>query len=414
MTNITTEQARTRFTSISPSLQDAVFSVQTAEIIGAVMKQNNVSEEKSAGIAEVVGLVFLGFMHPEELAQEIASRTGIPLPVAKAVSDSLANRIFNALRSDLDKTYAPALHPHEMPEPPPMSFGDIKRPSTPPLPPSAPSDGSIRSPLSSIMTPRVGTPPAPAFTPRAMNTPFFSSGANRVEPPPLSSRPIPTMPAQISAPTSTLKPIPTPMDSEPTPMMLHEEVVMKPIRPPSSFNLNISSLPKTLDAKPKEAAPVKPAFLELGSSPAQVPEGSMGGQAKVPRVVHYTELRTPLPQTTTPQTPSADFPRPGSGQAGQAGTREIHEITAIPSAPPIKPAPAPSAPTVAQPLKPQTLSSPVRMNDVAPRIVPQPYAGPTRTEPPTLRKDFTAPPPPPPPPPPPIGGPLRPPTPPRV
>ncbi|OGY99783.1 MAG: hypothetical protein A2945_02190 [Candidatus Liptonbacteria bacterium RIFCSPLOWO2_01_FULL_52_25] len=434
MPTITQEQARTRFTSLPPSLQNAIFSVQTADVIDSITQQNNVSDEKASGIAEAVGLVLLGFIHPEELAQEIASRTGIAPQAAQAIATSLNNRICGPLKTDIDKAYAPKLQAHEMPEPAPVAFGDIKRPSAPPTPPPPPVGGSSGpppvpspsklsegSPGGQAKIPAMPVPPLPSSgatmpKPIASSTPSASLPVvSRVEPrpnpfpptsavpppiipppSPFSSRSIPTTPASIPTPTpkpltpplSSLAPTPkpTPTNGEPAlvpsvvegPMMLHEEVVMKPIRPPSSFNLNIASLPKSLDAKPKETIPVKPAVLELGNAaPFSSSQKTSAPEVKMPRVVHYTELRTPLSKNEP-----APAKNPLSGMmVSQTEDREVHEITASTSSPQAA-TPSPSLTRPPSNMPP----TPLNINLSAPPAVSRVTPPPARIEPPTANR----------------------------
>ncbi|MDE2019654.1 MAG: hypothetical protein KGJ13_04915 [Patescibacteria group bacterium] len=113
MTTITTEQARTRYVTLPPALQDAVFSEQTAEIIAATLEKFHISEERGDQIPVLVGWVLLGFLHAEDLADEIAAAAMIPKPLAKEVADSLSNKIFEPLRADLSKFHAPVPNPME-------------------------------------------------------------------------------------------------------------------------------------------------------------------------------------------------------------------------------------------------------------------------------------------------------------
>jgi len=111
MFTITTEQARNRFTTLPPTLQDAVFSEQTAEIIASTIEKFHLSEERAEEIPTLVGWVLLGFLHIEDLPDEIAASAGIPKPLAKEISDSLSNKIFEPLRSALAQFHAPVPEP---------------------------------------------------------------------------------------------------------------------------------------------------------------------------------------------------------------------------------------------------------------------------------------------------------------
>lgn len=104
---ITTVQARQRFKILPELLKEAVFSVQTSEIINQAVEQNHIPNEKIAGIAEAVGLVLLGFIHPEETQKEIQDRTGIDAATAKIITDSLQSKIFSFVKNEIVGVYNP-------------------------------------------------------------------------------------------------------------------------------------------------------------------------------------------------------------------------------------------------------------------------------------------------------------------
>src|SRR5258708_612581 len=103
MITIQKDLARQRFTTISPRLQDAMFSIQNAEIIDLIANQNNISEDKVGGIADAVAWVLRGFIHIEDVAKELQDTIGVPAQTATEIVKSLENKIFNPLRSELEK-----------------------------------------------------------------------------------------------------------------------------------------------------------------------------------------------------------------------------------------------------------------------------------------------------------------------
>ncbi|MFA6354611.1 MAG: hypothetical protein WCX12_02940 [Candidatus Paceibacterota bacterium] len=105
--NITTTQARQRFKILPELLKEAVFSVQTSEIINQATEQNRVPPEKIGGVAEAVGLVLLGFIHPEEIQKEIQDRAGIDAPTAKAITDLVQSKIFSFVKNEIVEVYNP-------------------------------------------------------------------------------------------------------------------------------------------------------------------------------------------------------------------------------------------------------------------------------------------------------------------
>src|SRR3989344_7425300 len=112
MVNVTIQQSRKRFQALPKTLQEALFSVQTSEIVNRVAEQNSVTGAKVSGIAEATGLVILGFIHPEEVAVEIRERSGLDPQTAQVISASLNARIFSSLQKEIDLAYAPLPEEH--------------------------------------------------------------------------------------------------------------------------------------------------------------------------------------------------------------------------------------------------------------------------------------------------------------
>lgn len=107
MLKINKEIAVKRFRSLSPILQEAIFSAQTAEIIGMVCEKNHIPKEKISDIAEITGFVLLGFIHPEDLPKEVNEKTGLDIKIAQLIKEDLQIRLFNLIKDSIDKAYLP-------------------------------------------------------------------------------------------------------------------------------------------------------------------------------------------------------------------------------------------------------------------------------------------------------------------
>lgn len=189
---ITKEQAQTRFKTLTPVLKSALFSVQTAESIARVAEQNTLPKEKSVLVAEIAGLVMLGFLRLEEATVEIQSRLGVPAQSAKNISDSLNSKIFSPLKTEIDRAYQPLAGSGNKPAPladsplRPNIVEEIKQleksgeelvgvlkkmegPIKPIQPPSFPSSpATARPPSAPFVPPRtLATPSGPSLGPKA-------------------------------------------------------------------------------------------------------------------------------------------------------------------------------------------------------------------------------------------------------
>lgn len=343
---VTTQQARKRFSSLPVVLQDAIFSAQNAEIISLILEKNNVPEDKSGGVSKAAGMALLGFIHPEDLSQEIQNETGLAPQLAKTISDEISVKIFNLLKDELDKVYAPVPHEEEATPIPiaPKIIEEVKKPPAagtkaaeeiklseinlgplPPFPekaagmplplqPPAKIPGAISGAEPGLMeTPKAPTEISPAASGAEPLVKFggFRSATlvgERAATPPPPSLSFTTERGGQAGPMKTEAPAgekAKPGAPEPAPAILHEETAAQLSKSASGFRLDLP-VPKLSQAKP-EKEPLKPAVLELGMAAAAPPaqkaaaseppafSGKAGGEPPKPlRVVHYSEFRTSL------------------------------------------------------------------------------------------------------------------------
>lgn len=393
MVNIPTKQAFSRYRALPPSLQNALLSIQTAEVVRQTCEENHLPPEKNPEIAGATGSVLLGYAHTEDLAKEIEERAKISPQAAAAIADTINKKIFAPLRADLDKVYAPLPHEEEIPIAPKI-IEEIKMPAKAPE-----------------VTTTVKLPPSPL--------------------PPVASKPPEAQPrkeiigefARLAAEKKPATPSVAPKSEggEPPPTILHEEP--KPVVTPpsvSSFRVNIPPPPKMPGAR-EMAPPPKPAVTEFGIKTTPPPKPFKPPQDKPPvvsyveppRVVNYAGFKTPLDETLgkavrqasldtardkqgkPPEKPKENVPPPPKPQSPiPAKEREIEEITAKaptvsrpPSAPfrftPPPPPPSPSQVSPKQNLgwqaaKPPIISQPelppaenIEKEDAANRSTPQ-------------------------------------------
>jgi hypothetical protein len=344
---ITTQQARQRFTTIPPRLQDAVFSEQTAEIMDGIAQQYHLTDEKAAGVGKIASYVLLGFLHPEDVAREIQAQVALPAPLAADISKSLDAKIFAALRDDLIKVYAPvptANHEEESmgpkiiqqvaetipvipkssiistippvitkptaaPAPKPSVATTtpiaVPKPAAPPAPTTPP-----KPPMPKIsQLPLQSPPPMPAPPPRPPKQNLSGAGwSQQITSGPLSIGPKPA-PAPTTPPPSPA-PAPSAPPKPPAPVMLHE------VMPASSTQMQKSADIKTDLGKRdqmKITAPApqsnRPAVLEIGATP-KAPEKS----AVMPPTVPTTSSTGPRTITEVTSAPPQVPPAPSAPQ----------------------------------------------------------------------------------------------------
>jgi hypothetical protein len=107
MTIIPQQQLFDRWDTLPDSLRDAIFDEPTTDFIWKTSEDEHISDDQIYTISKLVGYVFMGFLHPEDLGEEIKERLNIDMRIAQAIQDDLNKRIFAPLRPDLDKVYKP-------------------------------------------------------------------------------------------------------------------------------------------------------------------------------------------------------------------------------------------------------------------------------------------------------------------
>jgi hypothetical protein len=398
MTNISITQSRQRFQKISAPLQDAIFSIQTAEIIQQVCQKNNISDDKVPAIGKITGLVLLGFMHPEDMADALSGQMGVSSQVAKAIVGDLTPRLFTPLKTDLDKAYAPL--PHEGDVVVPKIMQEIKPPTvaqlvpTKPATPAAPAPKIISQTFDAASLTVGATPlsfnkdrPVPASKPVAPSTqgwskqspqqpvvklgqvsPTIPAPAKIVPPPtatpaPATPTPAPTKPAaprvgnamsefdrldlikKAPAPMATPAPQPAavipakpaplpPKPSEPAPVMLHQISGTTAISQSPNLGMAAGTKNQIGANLPPITSPTKPAVLEFS--------GKAPAPSSAAKVVHYSEYKTPVP----PPIPASDGPRQVT-QIVPPSTTQSPAPKTVTTAPPAPPKPQPPTPTIA-------------------------------------------------------------------
>ena len=170
MINPTLEQRKNRYSTILENIKVIIFSEESADAVDVASKENGISKKNTGEIASVAGLVLLGFLRISDVAQELQERTGLDVNICKKISASLENKIFNSIRADLEKIYAPA-------DSGPVKLEEIKS-GIPPKPISETTNQPV------VPLPTRQAPPVPQFS-----RPSFikdTQGAPLPEPKPLN------------------------------------------------------------------------------------------------------------------------------------------------------------------------------------------------------------------------------------
>jgi hypothetical protein len=403
MTNIPQDQALKRWDTLPFVLREALCAEENSDFLWKTCSDEHIPEAKIPEVAKASGYVLFGFLHPEDIADEITDRLNIDKKISAAIADALDKRIFTPLRPEIDKIYQPLskLDP---------SAKKIIQDIGPAIPMPSPAAGS--SPMvfqTSLTTPTVKTTPlsmpppaapAPAKAPVKVSPlaekgwskissadPVIKFGVSR------STMPTPAVPA--AAPTAPTQAAVNPqkgqsnytgefgrlsgsaMPSAPTtpaqagPVVLQETAKFSSAQKNSDFHLARPPEVSMAGTVAQTAAPIKPAVIEFGKSSSSQNQG-------IPKPQPAGPVAPPMPsagRNVTEMTTLTATPAPVQPQPTQAFPK--------PPAMPIAPS-APMPPSAPVPPAPQMMSNPPMQPSSQPKP-PQPPQSPKAN---VITKDY--------------------------
>jgi hypothetical protein len=105
MPKLTPQQLREIYLKLPKDLQDAIFSVDSAERIQSIGKKYNLAIDKTGELADETGLVMLGLTHPNNFISNLAQRLKIDKESARKIGEEINNQIFAEIRESLKKVH---------------------------------------------------------------------------------------------------------------------------------------------------------------------------------------------------------------------------------------------------------------------------------------------------------------------
>lgn len=396
MTKITQDQSGDRWDTLPMVLRDALFSEPNSDFLWKTCEAEHIPDPKIHDVARIAGYVLMGFIHPEDVAEEVQAAIGVDQKTAATIQSALNQRIFSPIRQDIDKIYAPLTKSQAGLQTGPKIIQEIK-PSqpAPAVVAAAPALAKPTQPAPQIIsqtfnaTPKFGVAPVglqqlqqqqprpqqpqPPAQPAAASdkgwstraqgpvvklgaiTPGIPSPSSRG--PSMSGTPNSAMspkPPAFQTPSqqtpqkgmseferldmmkkSTAAPgtVPPPQASAATPPPMMLHEVSNTAAQSPDFRFKIGMQNQMPTKPPQTPPPAKTAILEFGKAPSPTASTSTPTiQSSAPKTVHYSEYKPPVAATT------------------DSGIRQISEFTAQPSAPVPPTPPVPTVP-MAQPPK---------------------------------------------------------------
>ena len=97
----TSDEIQKRFKSLPQDLKDAIFSIETADVIQALGKKYKLTIDKIGELADEAGYLMMGFTDPKNFLDIIQKRLSVDFETARAVTEDLNIQIFGKIRESL-------------------------------------------------------------------------------------------------------------------------------------------------------------------------------------------------------------------------------------------------------------------------------------------------------------------------
>ena len=90
-----------QFQNLPKDLREAIFSVDTADIIRAIAKKHKLAIDKMGELADEVGLLMLGITHPKDFINHLERRLETDSETTRNITEEVNTQIFAKIRESL-------------------------------------------------------------------------------------------------------------------------------------------------------------------------------------------------------------------------------------------------------------------------------------------------------------------------
>ncbi len=118
----TPEQIDKILESLPEELKDALFSMETADIIWQACEKQNLIDERMTKIAKYTGHVLMGLLLPQEFQEKLEKEIKLPKKVAEEINREINRFVFYPVKPLLEELYKIEIAPPAKPtgiSPPP-------------------------------------------------------------------------------------------------------------------------------------------------------------------------------------------------------------------------------------------------------------------------------------------------------
>ncbi|MEX2436851.1 MAG: hypothetical protein WD471_01650 [Candidatus Paceibacterota bacterium] len=107
MLTYTKKTIHERWDSMPMKLREAMFSPAYGETLFEILEENHISKHKAETIIRLVGYVFFGLVHPDELDKKISQELDIDKKIISQITEGIDRKIFSQLRDEIMGMYSP-------------------------------------------------------------------------------------------------------------------------------------------------------------------------------------------------------------------------------------------------------------------------------------------------------------------
>jgi hypothetical protein len=337
MLTISRQQVFDRWDILPENLREELVSDVNSNFLWQTCETEHIPNEKIYAVSRITGAVIMGFLHPEDMANEVRDALGIDIRIATSIAGAINQRVFAPIRKDIDRIYYPSAGGTATPK----ILEEIRAPIAELLPTSTPAPLPALSP---VVPTSVTAPPAPKQEPIK----------------PVIEKMVPLDEfAQFGKNTA-----PPESSLAPKPVVLRTESIPRPI--PNAPNFRVPTIAENImgGKKGSESLPTASAVIEFGGVP--IPRATPASQSSTaPKVtaIRYGSEKVapsvmppkPEPMRTiteiTPETLKTSVPVPKAPTP--PAFAPLSQIPVPSPKAPKPPAPTtPTAPAPPAPLKP--------------------------------------------------------------
>lgn len=94
-----------KFKGLPADLQDAIFDIDNAAVIEAVAKKYGLNVERAGELADEVGLLMVGAIHPKNFISNLNRRLGTDPETTKKIAQEINEQIFLKVKESLRKIH---------------------------------------------------------------------------------------------------------------------------------------------------------------------------------------------------------------------------------------------------------------------------------------------------------------------